>query len=233
MATYNSVYVLTRYANIDNASKKSPNDVFRVCNGKVYRKVWSGAMRGKMKEYISTHKVYEEHYGENWNGFGYQDKFNNFFLNSEKDFLQLVEGKATKPKTVKTWSQVRDTWAKRLVRLLANCNGYEWVTMDVARSIAEEKNDYKRQQIEKVEAKQYDNYSTKRATLIHKMERENPLRRIEDEQHAIAIIQASHRHNNSNYEHLLDEYRHEAELGLIDRSEVKDKARMNMNFDTK
>lgn len=233
MATYNSVYILTRYANIDNASKKASKDDFRLYKGKVWRKVWSGSLRGKIKEYISTHKVYEEHYGENWNGFGYQDKFNNFFFNSRKDFLALIEEKARKPKMVKTWAQVRDTWAKRLVRLLSNCTGYEWVTMDIARSIAEDKNDYKRQQIEKVEAKQYDNYSTKRATLIRKMERENPLRRIEDEQHAIAIIHASRRHKNSNYEYLLDEYRHEAELGLIDRSEVKEKARMNMNFNNK
>ena len=233
MATYNSVYILTRYANIDNASKKASKDDFRLYKGKVWRKVWSGSLRGKIKEYISIHKVYEEHYGENWNGFGYQDKFNNFFFNSGKDFLALVEEKARKPKMVKTWAQVRDTWAKRLVRLLSNCTGYEWVTMDIARSIAEDKNDYKRQQIEKVEAKQYDNYSTKRATLIRKMERENPLRRIEDEQHAIAIIHASRRHKNSNYEYLLDEYRHEAELGLIDRSEVKEKARMNMNFNNK
>lgn len=195
--------------------------------------MWSGSLRGKIKEYISIYKVCEEHYGENWNGFGYQDKFNNFFFHSGKKFLEIVEEKVTKPKTVKTWAQVRDTWAKRLVRLLTNCEGYEWVTMDVARSIAEEKNDYKRQQIEKVEARQYDNYSTKRATLIRKMDRENPLRRIEDEQHAIAIIKASQRHTHSNYEYLLDEYRHEAELGLIDRSEVRDKARMSMNFNTK
>ena len=233
MATYNSVYVLTRYASVENASKKSLNDVFRTFNGKVYRKVWCGSMRGKIKEYISTHKVHEEHYGENWNGFGYQDKYNNFFLNAGKDFIQLVEGKEAGPKAVKTWEQVRDTWAKRLVKLLSNCKGYEWVTMEVARAIADEKNDYKRQQIEKVEAKQFDNYSVKRATLLHRMERENPLRRIEDEQHAMAIIQASNRHNNSNYEFLLDEYRHEAELGLIDRSEVRDLARKNMYNENK
>lgn len=171
MAAYHSVYVPTRYASVENASKKSHNDVFRSFNGKVYRKVWSGSMRGKIREYISTHKVHEEHYGENWNGFGYQDKYNNFFLNAGKDFLQLVAGSESGPKTVKTWEQVRDTWAKRLVKLLSNCKGYEWVTMEVARAIAEEKNDYKRQQIEKVEAKQCENYSAKRATLLRRMER--------------------------------------------------------------
>lgn len=233
MATYNFVYVLTRYASLSNAKKKEPKVKFLTGGlGKVYKNVWTGAMRGKIKDFIIAHKVAEQHHDENWNGFGYQDKYNDYFMSAAdgKMFLELTGEKKAVAKSAKTWEQMRDAWAKRLVRLLAGVEGYEWVTFDAAIVIAEEKNDYKRQQIEKVESRQYESYSAKRAKLIRKMERENPLRRIEDMNHAIAIIQASHRHNDSNYEQLLDKYRHDAELGLIDRREVKEMARTNMNY---
>jgi len=65
------------------------------------------------------------------------------------------------------------------------------------------------------------------------MERENPLRRIENVDHAKAIIQASNRHNNSNYDSLLERYHADAEWGLIDRSEVRENARINMQYTQK
>lgn len=229
MATYNQVFVETRFASVDNAKKSDKKAIFKEWNSKVFRKVWEDAMRGKIKDFIEAHKIDSEHYGMHYNGYGWSDHVNNYFMTASdgKAFIALVEGKKVEQKPAKTWEQTRDAWCRRLVKLLADCEGYEWVTMEVAQEIAEEKLDYKQQQINMVESRQYDRYSVKRQKLINKMERENPLRRIEGYDHAIAIIKASERHNNSNYEELLDEYREEAKWGLIDHSEVKQLAREN------
>lgn len=232
MATYNSLYVSTRFSSVANANKKNPNENFICLDNRVYREIWFGAMRGKIKDFILAHKIDEQHRGENWNGYGYRDKYNDYFVSVSdgKEFLSIIAAKKMKEKPAKTWEQVRDTWARRLVRLLANEPGYEWITLSIAQNIAEEKNDYKFQQIELLEERQDERYSPRRASLIRKMERENPLRRIEDVDHAKAIIQASNRHNNSNYESLLEKYRDDAEWGLIERSEIKEMARQNMQY---
>lgn len=235
MATYNSLYVLTRFSSVSNASRKNPKEKFIGIDNRVYRKIWCGAMRGKIKNFILEHKIEESHHGENWNGYGYQDKYNDYFVSlaDGKKFLCMIENKKTMEKPAKTWEQVRDTWARRLVRLLSCEHGYEWITLSIAQDIAEEKNDYKFQQIEKVEERQHERYSPRRASLIRKMERENPLRRIENVDHAKAIIQASNRHNNSNYDSLLERYHADAEWGLIDRADVREKARLNMQYTQK
>lgn len=235
MATYNSLYVLTRFSSVSNASKKNPKEKFICIDNRVYREIWCGAMRGAIKDFILERKIEEKHHGENWNGYGYQDKYNDYFVSVSdgRKILSIIAGKKTKRKPAKTWEQVRDTWARRLVRLLSCEPGYEWITLSIAQDIAEEKNDYKFQQIEKVEERQHERYSPRRASLVRKMERENPLRHIVDVDHAKAIIQASNRHNNSDYERLLDKFRDDAEWGLIDRSEVKEKARINMQYNQK
>ena len=93
--------------------------------------------------------------------------------------------------------------------------------------IAQEKIDYKIEQINMMEYRQSDErYSKKRQSLINQMERANPLRRIEDEDHAQRILNASERHNNTNYENELDNARELAELGEINRGEVREHARM-------
>ena len=72
--------------------------------------------------------------------------------------------------------------------------------------------------------------SVRRGKLIAKMERENPLRYIKNEEHAQNILAASERHNNSDYEDKLEEGRELAASGDIDRAEVKEYARNNMQF---
>jgi hypothetical protein len=56
------------------------------------------------------------------------------------------------------------------------------------------------------------------------MKRENPLRKIENTEHAQRILAASNRHH-SGYDDRLEEGRHLAALGEIDRSEVREYAR--------
>ena len=70
--------------------------------------------------------------------------------------------------------------------------------------------------------------SIKRNQLIRKMERENPLRKIKDVEHAKAILVAHNRHNNTNYESLLEEARELANIGEIEKDEVKEYARQKM-----
>ncbi len=62
------------------------------------------------------------------------------------------------------------------------------------------------------------------------MMRENPLRRIEDEEHANRIVGASNRHKNSNYEEKLEELRNDAKWGLIDYADVRERARQEMQY---
>lgn len=232
MATYNSLYVLTRFSSYENAAAKKPEEHFKIFQNYVFRRIWSGTMRGKIKDVIMESKIGEEHHGSNWNGYGYRDRYNDYFVSSADGgkILAFLDGQKSMKKTARTWEQLRAAWARRLVRLLTDVQGYEWVDTDTAQSIADEKYNYKFRQIRKVEERQHEHYSARRESLIRKLKRENPLRRIEDTNHAIAIIQASRRHNNSDYEILLNEYREEAACGLIDKSEVKEMARRNMIY---
>jgi hypothetical protein len=107
---------------------------------------------------------------------------------------------------------------RRLVKLTA-------ITEEEAKAIAEEKIAYKEKQIQMMEDRQAERYSIKREKLIAKMRRENPLRRIKDVAHAEAILQASFRHNCTDYESRLEEGRERALLGEIDQADIKGWAR--------
>ena len=67
--------------------------------------------------------------------------------------------------------------------------------------------------------------SVKRGKLIAKMERENPLRPIKDYDHALAIIAASKRHNNTDYDNLLYEAHNMERYGDIEPGTAKEWAR--------
>lgn len=87
---------------------------------------------------------------------------------------------------------MRDEWARSLVRKSKNA-----VSFEDAKIIAEEKLKYKDDRIAAMWSRQDERYSIKREKLINKMQRENPLRRIIDYDHALAIIDASNRHNKT------------------------------------
>ena len=229
MAPYNTVFVPTRFASIENARKADKKGAFSNYNNKVYKEIWRDAMRGKIKDFIVAHAVASNSYGSDYNGYGWGNHHNDYYLSlaDGKALLQLVAGKKAEKNPVKTWQEIRDAWAKRLVRCLDGAEEYAWVTFEVAQQIAEEKDEYKTEQINMMIERQNERYSVRREKLINKMERENPLRRIEGYDHAVAIIKASERHNNCNYETLLEEYREDAKMGIIDHSEVKQLAREN------
>ena len=165
----------------------------------------------------------------NFNGYGYQDHDYIYFLTKEeyKAYEALVGGKETKEKKAKTDEEKKLEWASRLVKLLSNI---EDITLEEALEIADEKLEYKEEQIRAMEERQCERYSVQRSKLIRKMEKENPLRRIKDAEHAENILIASRRHKGTDYERMLDEARELAREGEIDRSEVKEYARTHYQY---
>jgi len=110
-------------------------------------------------------------------------------------------------------------WAKRLVTLSG-------IAIDDAIAIAQAKIDYKEKKISEIVQKQmYGMYSSRRQKLIDRMERENPLRRIVDANHATAIMDAHRRHTETDYEDRLDEGRELIEDGLLEQEELREFAR--------
>jgi len=156
-----------------------------------------------------------------WNGYGYTNLGKHLFpenLLEIKNGLKKLNVEEKKEKVEVSFEDKMQKWAKRLSKLAE-------ITFNEALKIAEEKIDYKNEQIWKVEERQNDRFSIQREKLINKMERENPLRPIKDIGHAQAILAASHRHNNTDYESKLEEGREMAESGIIDREDVKGYAR--------
>ena len=182
---------------------------------------------GKLKDLLSGKPLMVEDY--NFNGYGYQDHDYIYFLTKEeyKAYQSLVGGKEAKEKKAKTDEEKKLEWASRVVKLRANI---EDITLEEALEIAEEKLEYKEEQIRAMEERQYDRYSAQRSKLIRKMEKENPLRRIKDAEHAENILIASRRHKGTDYERMLDEARELAREGEIDRSEVKEYARTHYQY---
>ncbi|GEM_PF-4411203 len=66
--------------------------------------------------------------------------------------------------------------------------------------------------------------------MINKKLRENPLRYIKDKEHAFAILAASNRHNNSDYEEMLEFAKEKALLGEIEYDEIQEWARMHCTY---
>lgn len=130
----------------------------------------------------------------------------------------MLDAKKKVTKKVKTWEDVRDAWARSLVRKSENA-----VTFEEAQQMAEEKVDYKNDRISAMISRQFERgYSGKRGKLIAKMERENPLRPIKDYDHAMAIIAASKRHNNTIYDNLLNEAHDMERYGDIEPGTAKE-----------
>lgn len=126
--------------------------------------------------------------------------------------------KATKRKTPE---EIKEAWCVRLAKLTD-------IDIEEAREIADEKLEYKQDAIDRLNDKQVERYSSRRQKIINAKERENPLRRIENEGHADAIIAASNRHRYTQYDYRIEEAKEMVRLGEMDASEIKDYARTNM-----
>ena len=225
MGTFRQVFMASKFSSVENANKKHKSEVSASeCNGIVYVCIFDGrnSLLGKLKTFVEEKKIAYHTYGANYNGYGYQDHYHEYYLTAKdgKAFIELLNGKKTTAKKVKSYEEVRDEWARSLVRKSKNA-----VSFEDAKTIAEEKLKYKDERIDAMRSRQDERYSVKREKLINKMQRENPLRRIIDYDHALAIIDASNRHNKTSYDKFLQEAHELERYGEIERGTAKEWAR--------
>ena len=233
MGTYRQVFMASKFSSVENANRKHKSEVSASeRNGIVYICIFDGrnSLLGKLKTFVEEKKIDYHTYGDNFNGYGYQDHYHEYYLTAKdgKAFLELLNGKKTTAKNVKSYEEIRDEWARSLVRKSKNA-----VTFEEAKSIAEEKLRYKDERIDAMSSRQYERYSVKREKLIEKMKRENPLRRIIDYDHALAIIDASNRHNKTSYDKFLQQAHELERYGEIERGTAKEWAREQIKIVSK
>ena len=233
MGTYRQVFMASKFSSIENANRKHKSEVSaRIQNEIVYVCILHGrkSLLGKLKTFVEDKKIEYRTYGANYNGYGYQDHFHEYYLTSKdgKYFLELLNGKKATEKKVKTDEEVRDEWARSLVKKSKNA-----VSFEEAQIIAEEKLKYKDDRIAVILSRQDERYSVKREKLINKMQRENPLRRIIDYDHALAIIDASERHNKTSYDKFLQQAHELERYGEIERGTAKEWAREQIKIVSK
>lgn len=157
-----------------------------------------------------------------WNGYGYEQLPLVVTISSLSDMRKynkiVKELAAATPKPTLTYEEKIAKWVARLAKLTD-------ITIEEAQEIADEKLEYKQEQIQKLEDRQYEHYSVKRQILINKIERSNPLRYIKNSEHAYNILGAHERHTQTNYEELLEQGAEMAQYGEIDKDEVHEYAR--------
>ena len=233
MGTFRQVFTASKFSSVENANKKHKSEVSASeRNEIVYVCIFDGrnSLLGKLKTFVEEKKIEYRTYGDNFNGYGYEDHYHEYYLTAKdgKSFLELLNGKKTTEKKVKSDEEVRDEWARSLVRKSKNA-----VSFEEAKTIAEEKLRYKDERIDAMRSRQDERYSIKREKLINKMKRENPLRRIIDYDHALAIIDASNRHNKTSYDKFLQEAHELERYGEIERGTAKEWAREQLKIVSK
>jgi len=172
-----------------------------------------------------------------YNGYGYERLPNAYIYNSSdnkiwKKMIAKIEKVAIKklPKTRSPKEKI-ESWCKRLSLLSG-------ISIEEAKKIAQEKIDYYDTNVEKrfSSAQAYEPRGSRYPAWVKQAEKDYyrfyndesvALKRITDEEHAFAILSASNRHNNTDYESRLEEGKELAKIGDIDKSEVKEYAREN------
>ena len=230
MGTYRQVFTSSKFSSVENANRKHKSEVSaRIHNGIVNVCIFDGrnSLLGKLKTFVEEKKVECRTYGANYNGYGYEDRYHEYYLTAKdgKAFIEMLNGKKTTEKKVKSDEEIRDEWARSLVKKSKNA-----VSFEDAQSIAEEKLKYKEDRIAAMSSRQDERYSVKREKLINKMQRENPLRRIIDYDHALAIIDASNRHNITSYDKFLEQAHELERYGEIERGTAKEWARQQIKI---
>lgn len=196
MSTYNYLYVPTKSTDPEKYKRVR---VFEDAPGKpLYKLVASGfRLSGKVSDYLREHALKWKEERSGWNGYGYTDTERNILVSVKdaKVVTQMLKKRASAPKPDE--DDLKEAWCRRLVRLTG-------ISIETARRIADEKLNAKEGQVIELEERQRDRrYSVRRERLINKIRRENPLRWIRDEEHAMNILKASARHTHSDYDEQL------------------------------
>ena len=160
-----------------------------------------------------------------WNGYGYDKLPMAVKITSLAEMRKFNKLKrelelSTSESKPKTEEERISEWVNRLCKLTG-------ISREEAEEIAEEKLEYKQSQISMLEDRQYERYSVKRQKLINKIDRSNPLRYIKNKDHAMAILDASYRHNTTDYERKLQILHEMEEMGIIEKGEAKEIAKTN------
>ena len=180
-------------------------------------------MAGKIKAIVNKYTLDKKTWKGGFNGYGYTEFVYTYRLRKQgvDKLLELLKLKDIGDAKPKKERDVFGAWCRRLVKLTG-------ISMEQAEEIAEEKLDYQDDRIAELNERDFSRPSPRRGRLIRKLERENPLRRIVDEGHAYAILTASRRHKETDYEYLLEEGRELALMGEIGKDEVRDYARSHI-----
>ena len=126
MGTFRQVFTASKFSSVENANRKHKSEVSASeRNGIVYVCIFDGknSLLGKLKTFVEDKKIEYRTYGDNYNGYGYEDRYHEYYLTSKdgKAFLELLNGKKTTTKKVKSYEEVRDEWARSLVRKSKKC----------------------------------------------------------------------------------------------------------------
>lgn len=86
MGTYRRVFIPSKFSSVENANKKHKSSV-SACkkNGVVNVCIFDGtkSLLGKMKAFVEEKKVDYHTFGDNYNGYGYQDHYHDYYLNAK------------------------------------------------------------------------------------------------------------------------------------------------------
>lgn len=218
MATYHLIYVTTK---VKNRKKNERYHSFEKCENARYT-MQVERMAGKIKDFVEENVLEKAKEGSDYNGYGWSSWEYRYLLTPAKfkELQALIEGKRAEKakKPAKTQEDINKAWAKRLAM-------FTCISIEKAMEIAWEKLKAQGNQIYKLQERQMERYSVRRQKLIDGICRSNPLRRIEDKNHAMAILAASYRHNNTDYDWLLEENRELAQMGYMDWEDVRSEAR--------
>lgn len=224
---HNSIFIPTRGKD-ERKFKRIPT-FESVSHTPLFKEVVSGfRMAGKVKLFINKNRLAVHRFGSDYNGYGYSTDNIEYLLRPKdaKVVMQMLADRSAAADKRKTPSKndQKAAWCRRLVKLTG-------ISLEIAERIADEKLEAKNRQINELLERQVSRrYSVKREKLINEIARSNPLRRIENEEHAFAILQASVRHNSSDYDSKLEEAREMVAWGELAPSEVKEYARKNADY---
>ena len=168
-----------------------------------------------------------------WTGYGYEvlDRvITAIDAKKIRKILKKIDARKKAPSTPLTPEKKIERWTRRLDKF-TDCG------LDIAKQIAQEKIDYEWDRVERAATaevrgsripawhraaeRKYDRAGDDISVLL------SP---ITDSEHAHAILAASRRHNNSDYEIKLDEAHDLAEIGEISQDDVRDYARENATY---
>ena len=223
---HNSIFIPTRGKD-ESKFKRIP--AFKNGVSTLFKEVVSGfRMAGKVKEFINKNRLAMHRFGSDFNGYGYSTENYEYLLRPKdaKVVLQMLADRsaAANKRKKNSLDDQKAAWCRRLVKLSG-------ITLEDAKRIADEKLEAKSKKINELAERQItQRYSVKRERLINQIVRSNPLRRIDSEEHAFAILQASVRHTSSDYDDKLEEAREMAARGELDYSEIKAYARKNTRY---